>query len=85
MKGGAGPHDLGPGGCNNKGSPPEVQCSPDSSSGIAPSLFYDSGDDDRSSMTSIDSESDIVSHNTAPVRSFPRLPAFARSDLCSIG
>jgi len=77
IKATAGPHDLGPGGSNGGGSPFEVECSSDSEfdSDIASSLFIDNWDDDRSSITSIDSEPDIVIHNTTPVRSLLRLPA----------
>ena len=81
IKAAAGPHDLGPGGRDNEESPLEVQCDSDSSSDVVSSPFYDCEDDDRSSMSSIDSESDIVIHNTTPVRSLLRLSTlFARSD-----
>ena len=65
----AGPHDLGPGGNRDRGSPLEMECSSDSGSDIAPTLFDDDGDDDNSSVTSIGSEPDTVIHNTTPVRS----------------
>ena len=65
----AGPHDLCPGGSDGEESPAEVQCDSGSSSDIVSSPFYDG--DDRSSTTSrFDSGTDIVVHNTAPVRSF---------------
>lgn len=81
MKAGAGPHDLGPGNRDNHdpGSPLEARCSSDSGSDTVPSPFDDNGDDDGSSITSIDSqESDIVTHNTAIVGSPPFLSVFAR-------
>ena len=83
IKAAAGPHDLGPGGSDDGGSPFEVECSSDSESDsdTASSLFDNNWDDDRSSITSIDSEPDIVIHNTTPVCSFSHLPAFvAHSD-----
>ena len=73
IKAAAGPHDLGSGGSDGEESPVEVQCDLDSSSDIVSSPFDDGGDDDRSSMTSIDSESDVVIHNTTTVRSSPCL------------
>ena len=73
IKAAAGPHDLGSGGSDGEKSPVEVQCDLDSSSDIVSSPFDDGGDDDRSSMTSIDSESDVVIHNTTTVRSSPCL------------
>ena len=81
IKAAAGPHDLGPGNRDGGGSPFEMDCGSDEGSDISSSLFDDDGSGDRSSITSIDSESDIVVHNTTPVRSFPTLFAlFARSD-----
>ena len=76
IKAAAGPHDLGPGGHNDEESPVGVQWNSDSSSDIVLSPFDDSRDDDGSSMTSIESESDVVIHNTAPVRSLPHLFCF---------
>ena len=73
IKAGAGPHDLGPGSRDDEGSPLEAQWDSDSGSPVAPSLFDDDGDDDTGSVTSIDSESDIVTHNTTAVRSLPYL------------
>jgi len=66
MRAGAGPRDPGPGGREDGELPTEVQ--DDSDLDTVSSLFDDDGDDDRSSVTSIDSESDIVIHNTAAVR-----------------
>jgi len=65
----AGPHDLGPGGSDDEGPSLEAQydSDSDSDSDIAPSLFDDDGEDDRSSVTSIDSEPEIVVHNTTLV------------------
>ena len=64
----AGPHDLGPGGRHDGGSPLEMEYRSDSGSDIAPVLF-DDGDDNNSSVTSTGSEHDTVIHNTIPVRS----------------
>jgi len=69
----AGPHDLGPGDRDSEGSPLEAQSGSDSGSDIVSSLFDDDGNDDRSSATSIDSEPDIVMHNTTAVRLLPYL------------
>ena len=67
MRGAAGPHDLGPGGRDDEELlEVEAPSDSDSDSDIVSSL-WDDGDDDRSSDTSIDSESDIVVHNTASV------------------
>ena len=76
IKAGAGPHDLGPGDRDGGGSPCEAERSSDTDSDIASSIFDDDWDDDSSSVTSIESESDVVTHNTTPVRSFstPFLP-----------
>ena len=63
----AGPHDLGPRGRDDAESPFGVECNSDTSSDIASSLFDDGRDDDMSSITSTDSESDAVVHNTTPV------------------
>ena len=65
----AGPHDLGPGGHNNEELPKvEAQSDSDSDSDTVSSLWDEDGDDDRSSVTSINSESDIVIRNTTSVR-----------------
>ena len=81
IKAAAGPHDLGSGVRDSEEQPLELRCDSDSGSDIALSPLDDGGDDDRSSMTSIDSESDVVIHNTAPVRSSPCLfVPFARPD-----
>lgn len=74
----AGPHDLGPGGYGDEESTGEVQSDSDSGSDrsdTASSLLDDDMDDDRTSVTSIDSESDIVVHNTTTVRSLSCLSA----------
>ena len=68
----AGPHDLGPGGSDGEGSPPEVQCDSGSSSDIVSSPF-DDGVDRCSTTGSFDTETDIVVRNTTPVRSLLRL------------
>ena len=82
IKAAAGPHDLGPGGSDDEEEMSlEVQYDSDSGSDIMHSPFDDDGDDDRSSVTSVESESDIVAHNTTPVRSLPRLSVlFSRPD-----
>ncbi|KAF9649188.1 hypothetical protein BDM02DRAFT_1945456 [Thelephora ganbajun] len=65
VKAGAGPHDFGPG-CREDEESPEVEASSasDSGSDIMSSLCDDNGGDDRSSVTSIETESDILIHNT---------------------
>ena len=66
----AGPHDLGSGGRDDE-ELPEVEAQSDSDSDsdsdTVSSLWDEDGDDDRSSVTSIDSESDLVVHNTTSV------------------
>ena len=72
MKAGAGPHDLGSGGREDSGSPMmEVRSPLDSSSDFVFSLCDDDGVNDRSSVTSIESESDVFVHNTPTVRFLP--------------
>ena len=74
----AGPHDLGSGG-NGDGESPKVEVQSDSDSGsdTMSSLCDDS--DDKSSVTSVGSESTIVIHNITTVRSSPRfVPIIAR-------
>ena len=85
IKAAAGPHDLGPGNRDNKGSPLGAQCSSGSSSDAVSSPFDDDGGDGGSSVTSIASESDIAIHNTTAVRSLPFLPTLVCSDRPSIG
>ena len=67
IKAAAGPHDLGPGGCDDDELPLGAESNSDTDSDIAPSLFDGDWDDDRGSDTSVDSESDDVVHNTTPV------------------
>lgn len=78
----AGPHDLGPGGRDDGESPKvEAQSDSDSGSDTMSSLCDDHWDDDKSSVTSVSSESDIVVHNITTVRPLPRfLPVLARFD-----
>jgi len=84
MRASAGPHDLGPGSRDDEESSVEAQSDSDSGSdsdsdsGNLSSLWDDNSDDDRSSVTSIDSESDIVVHNATVVCSFSYLPAHSR-------
>ena len=76
IKAAAGPHDLSP--KRNDGESP-LEARWDSDSDIIPSVFDDSdGDDNRSSVTSIDSGSDIVTHNTTAVRCLPCLSDHSR-------
>ena len=64
----AGPHDLGRGGRDDEELPEvEAQSDSDSDSDITSSFL----DDDRSSVTSVSSGSDIVVHNTTAVRPLP--------------
>jgi len=84
IKAAAGPHDLSPGNRDNQGPPLEAQCNSDSGSDTVLSSFDDSGDDDRSSVTSVDSE-DTVIHNTTAVHSSPFLLIPASSDPPSEG
>jgi len=79
IKAAAGPHDLGPG--NRDDEDCEMERSSDDGSNVMPSVFDDDGGGDRSSVTSTDSESDVVIHNTTPVRSLSHPSAsFACSD-----
>jgi hypothetical protein len=70
IKAAAGPHDLGPGGCDDE-ELPEMEAQSDSASGSDPmtGLCDEDMDDIRGSITSIDSESDVVVQNTVSVRS----------------
>ena len=67
IKAAAGPHDLGPRGRDGEEPLLEVERNSDSGSDIS-SVFEDDWDDDRGSVTSIDSEPDIVVHNPTLVR-----------------
>jgi len=74
IKAGAGPHDLGPGGHEDEELPRvESQSASDSGSDIASSLCDDDGGNDKSSVTSIESEPDVVIHTTPAVRSLSSL------------
>jgi len=66
IKAGAGPHDLGPGAREDESSPKVEARSPSDSGSDSMS---DDGGNDKSSATSIGSESDTVIHNTAAVHS----------------
>ena len=73
-------HDLGPGSCYDKKSTVETHDS-DSGLDMVSNSLDDYRDDDRSSVTNIDAESDIVIHNITVVYSFQSLSAIpARSD-----
>ena len=79
IKAAAGPHDLGPGNPDDQGPPLEARCNSDSGSDTMLTPFDDGGDDDRSSVTSADSE-DTVIHNTTAVHSLSFLPTLAYPD-----
>jgi hypothetical protein len=80
IKAGAGPHDLGPGNRRDEESPKlEARSPSDSDSDLTPSVYDNNGDDERSSATSVGSESDTIIHNTTPVCSLLCV-SFARSD-----
>ena len=78
IKAAAGPHHLDPGNRDGDGSPLEAQNEPDSDSDDS-SLSDDDWDDDEGSVTSVDSEFDMIAHNTTTVRphfvSLPFSPA----------
>ena len=82
MKAAAGPHDLGPRGQEGEGSSLEAQYESDSNSDTMSSPLGDgAGDDPMGSDTSVDSsESDVVIHNTSPVRSALFLSILSCSD-----
>jgi hypothetical protein len=76
IKAAADPHDLGPGARDDEELPEvEAQSDPDSSSDVTSSLRNEDGYDDRSFTASVGSGSDVVIHNTAPVRSSLRPPS----------
>ena len=77
----AGPHDLGPGDRDIEGPLLEEQCDSDTDLDVAFDIFDDDWDG-RSSVTSIDSDSEDVVHNTTPVRSFPYRPLLFPSLIC---
>ena len=73
IKAGAGPHYLDPGGRDGGRLPLEAQASLESNSNAESSLPDDDGNDDRSSITDIDSP-DEVTHNTTAVLSCHTFP-----------
>ena len=80
IKAGVGPHNLGPGGREDKESPEAGARSPsDSGSDIVSGLYDDDRDDDISSATSIESEPETVIHNTTAVRSLQCFSPHLRS------
>jgi len=87
IKAGAGPRDFGSGGREGSDSPKiEVQSPSESGSDSMSSLCDDDGGNDRSSVTSAKSESDIVIHNTPAVRSLQAfLSILVHSDRHFIG
>ena len=82
FKAAAGPHDPGRRGRDGEGSPLRAQYDSDSDSDSdVDSSLLDDDDDGWSSATSVDSESDIVTHNPTAVRCLPLLlPIFPLSD-----
>ena len=71
IKASAGPHELGTGGYDGEGSPIQVQYDLGSGSDISPGPSDGNWDDGVGSVTSIDPESDIVTHNPTAVRYWP--------------
>ena len=69
IKAAAGPHDLGPGSHDGKGPRLEVRSGSHSGSSTVSGPSGDDGNDNISLATGIDSESDMVTHNTTAVRS----------------
>lgn len=64
IKAGAGPHNPDTGKHDDGGLPPYVHDDSDSDSDTASSLFDSDGDDDTGSVTSVETEPDVVVHNT---------------------
>ena len=77
MKAAAGPHDLGPGSPDDEGSPVEARSNSDSWSDTVLSPFGESGAD-GGSVTSVDSEADVLIHNATDVRYSPFMPILRR-------
>ena len=71
MEAAAGPHNISTGGQDGEGSPLQAQYDSGSGSEISSSPFDGGRDSDMGSVTSIDSESDIVTHNPTTVRYLP--------------
>ena len=80
IKAAAGPHDLGPGSRDNEKPSLDAQHNSDSGSDTVLSPFDNDGEGGRSSVGRIDSEADVVVHNTIAVcfSLFP--PILARHD-----
>ena len=76
LKAAAGPHNLPGWGRDGEGSSVEADHDPDpdsdsdsgSDSDSDTALFYDASDDDGGSVTSVETESDVVAHNVIAVR-----------------
>ena len=83
MEAAAGPHDLGPGDRDIEDPLLEEQHDSDTDPDIVSDTFDDDWDD-RSSVTSVDSDSDDVIHNTTSVRSFPYRPLLFPSLICPL-
>jgi len=75
----AGPHDLGSGSRDDEALSEAEEAQFDSGSGTMSGLCDEDGDDDRSSVASIGSESDIVIHNTTSVWSSLYLPSHSNT------
>jgi hypothetical protein len=79
IKAGAGPHDLGPGDREDVDSPKAEARSPSDSGSDPTSILCDAdGGNDSSSVTSIESEPDVVVHTTPAVRPPPSLSTHSR-------
>jgi hypothetical protein len=79
IKAGAGHHDLGPGGREGEGlSEEEYKFASDPNSDTALDLCRDYGGNDASSVTSIESEPDVLIHNTVTVRSWQGFSTYSR-------
>ena len=79
IKAAAGPHDLGPGGHDGEESLLEAESSSDLGSDVVSDPPEDdSGNGDRSSVTTIDPEYDAVIHNTTAVCSLSRFSVHFR-------
>ena len=71
IKAGAGPHDLGPRDHQGGRSQLEARSPSDSGSDIVNGLCRNCGDNDKSSVTSVESDPNTVIHNTTAVRPSP--------------
>ena len=84
IKAGAGPHNLGPGSPDSGGgSPFETQPNSDSGSDAVSSPFDDYGDG-GGSVTSVDSDEDVIVHNTTAVRTLFAISAHSHLFLLTL-